>query len=438
MSFGDEVILRFLEIGIVDVGADDTKLEKIRLAVADLVASVKADPSRTQKYTMVAADPDIRASDPVIVEAMAVLKKHWITVSNTFQATPTAIIRAMLVDALVQAARKDDGVAVAFVNTARNTLPYSQVANERPIWLDVVAEIESLVDKRAEFEWSTPETISVPNFAFQPPAQSAQEVPEIAIDRDALNASLLGATGPHAQGSNPHYPHNNPQPWGIEFAKRASKGIADAFNEALADLNIEPIDIGQPLSALCTAINDHLDSTLASFSRSTAGLQRRTSLLWWKESMYSPSARAGYRDFPAFSAAALMAVDLHTQLPTFSPASVAFFLSEAIQILPTVQNAGETEVKNIIEEVRTVEALDYLRRAASELVASPAGRTPLIAVLGFPEITGEIDDTKLQELVGMPVGYKMSPIEWGAYIFRELQAARAAKSSKPKNARSKA
>src|SRR2546430_2642861 len=64
-----------------------------------------------------AADPDVSATDPTIVEAMAVLKKHWITMANTFQSTPVAIIRAVLLDAVVQVSREDDAIAVAFVNT---------------------------------------------------------------------------------------------------------------------------------------------------------------------------------------------------------------------------------------------------------------------------------------------------------------------------------
>lgn len=98
----EDVLLRFLEIGVVNVGSDDTKLEKLQLAVQDIVGAIKAAPSKAINFTMVAADPEVPADDPSIVEAMTMLKKHWMTMANTFQSTPVAIIRAVLLDAIVQ------------------------------------------------------------------------------------------------------------------------------------------------------------------------------------------------------------------------------------------------------------------------------------------------------------------------------------------------
>ena len=83
-------------------------------------------------------------------------------------------------------------------------------------------------------------------------------------------------------------------------------------------------------------MSGHLTATLQAVSGATAGLQRRTNLLWWKEALFSPSARMSYRDMSASDAAALMAFDMHRQIPTFSPASVAAFLRETVIALPTV------------------------------------------------------------------------------------------------------
>jgi hypothetical protein len=211
VSTAEEILLRFLEIGLVDVGADDTKLEKLRASVQDLVAGLRKAPGKAIRYTLVAADPDVIATDPAIEEAMVLIRKHWVTVSNTFQTTPVAIVRAMLLDAVVQCARDDDAIGVAFVNSARNTLPNVPSGNERPIWLDVVTEIERKVDERAEAEWATPSMISIPPLSYNGPETKSVNVKKASTDRDTLNAMIVRAAGPQGGGNqNPHW-SNQPQ-----------------------------------------------------------------------------------------------------------------------------------------------------------------------------------------------------------------------------------
>lgn len=323
----DEIILRFLAIGVVDVGGDDAKLEKLRTTAADLSDALKKTPAKTSIYTIVAADPSVPATDPTIQEALTALKKHWTTVANTFSATPVTIIRAMLLDAVVQAAREDDAIAVAFVNSARNALPYVESGNEQPIWAEAVAEIEAKVDERAEAEWATPEMISIEALDHKVPDAISVKAKVGKVDRDTLKTEVSQAAGPWGgDGSNRWQPHQHPQQWSTEFASQLSTAVADAVDQALANSAHQPINLAPPLNALTKAVSIHVDKALAAFGGATSGLQRRTNLLWWKEALHSPSAHVSYRDLPAFGAAALMALDLYEQVPTYSPASVSAFL----------------------------------------------------------------------------------------------------------------
>jgi len=102
---------------------------------------------------MVAADSHITATDLTVEEAMTALRKQWETVANAFYSRPVGILRAILLDAIVQAAREDDAIAVAFVNTTRNVLAHSETSDEAEIWREAVSEIETKVDARAESEW---------------------------------------------------------------------------------------------------------------------------------------------------------------------------------------------------------------------------------------------------------------------------------------------
>jgi len=102
-----------------------------------------------------------QSDDPTIQEAMTALRKQWETVSNAYARPPVAILRAILLDAIVLAARLDDAISVAFVNTARNALAQAETSDEEEVWREAVGEIETKVDARAEEEWATPEMITV-------------------------------------------------------------------------------------------------------------------------------------------------------------------------------------------------------------------------------------------------------------------------------------
>lgn len=427
MSENQEILLSFLNIGVVNVGGDDTKLEKIQAAIKDLAAEVKKSPAKAIKYTVVAADPDVEASDPSVEGALATLRSHWNTVSNTFQATPVAIIRAMLLDAVVKSAREDDAVGVAFVNSARNALPYVESGNERPIWLGAVKEIEAKVDDRAVAEWATPEMISLNPLAFSAPQVEPGGIKVHPVDRNSLQTMISQASGPMVGGDqNPYWP-NTAQQWGPEFARRMTTAVADVIDNTVDTIDLDPVDIAGPLQVMAKAVSAHIETALAAISGATAGLQRRADLLWWKEALYSPSARVSYRDLPAFEASALMAVDLFYQVPTFSPASVSAFLSEAIQLLPLVTATEKRGFLDLVKEAHSADALNPLRTVASQLADAPVGRGSLLSLIGYIPQTSSLDAAGLKKFGGMDESSTLAPADWGAFLFRELQAARAVK-----------
>ncbi|MDH0849479.1 hypothetical protein N5D66_16195 [Delftia tsuruhatensis] len=433
-----EYLMRFLDIGAIDLKGDDSRLEKLRATAKDLSAVLKKAPAKTASFTMVAADPGVASDDPTIQEAMAALRKQWETVSNAFSSPPVAILRAVLLDAVVQAGRADESISVAFVNTARNALAHAETADEAVVWREAVAEIEAKVDARAEQEWATPEMISVDPLQYTPPAAVTLKFKAPTVDREALQSEIQRASGPWGgSSSNQHSPQNNPQAWAASFADKMATTIADELETLSKGLAPAPVDLTQPLTTLAKAITAHVEKALASFSGATAGLQRRTNLLWWKEALYSPSVHESYLDLPAFEAAALMALDLHEQVPTYSPASVSAFLKEAIRCLPVDPGdaeGGKQEIAQLVSDARTTEFMQPFRNLAAQYVQAAAGRGPLLSVIGHPQSPTAVDAAALRALAGLDASTKMTPSEWGTYLFRELQSARAtnANAKRPK------
>jgi hypothetical protein len=436
-----EFLMKFLEIGAIDLKGDDTKLDKLRSTAKDLSAALRKAPTKTASFTMVAADPNIAATDPTVEEAMAALRKQWETVANAFSGRPIGILRAILLDAIVQAARSDDAIAVAFVNTARNALAHAETSDEAEIWREAVSEIETKVDAHAEAEWATPEMITVDPMQYTPPAPVSTDYEAPTVNQNELKAKIHSAAGPWGPNTpNPHQPNNNPQAWSQDFANKMSIAIAEALDGMAEELAPAPVDLSGPLSTLAKAVTAHVDKALASFSGATAGLQRRTNLLWWKEALYSPSAHASYLDLPPFEASALMALDLHELVPTYSPASVSAFLREAIRCLPVEkgdQGNGRRDVADLLHDARTTTFMQPFRALAAQYAPEPVGRGPLLSLIGHPRDSGAIEATTLRTLGGVDASTKMTPSDWGTYLFRELQTARATSDSPAKRAKKK-
>lgn len=430
----EAVLQRFLNNGLIDVQGDDAKLEKLSLAAKDLAGNLKKTPSKTLNYSLIAFDPDAPEDDPVVQEALTSLQNRWNTYRNTFTSTPVAVIRAMLLDALLLAAADDDRVGVCFVASARNALPLMPAENERKIWADAVRQVERQVDARAETEWAIPESIKAPPFDYDVPKLQAPDVQISKVERPTLSQEMLAAAGPTYHNpnkgnvntnGNPHWPQAN-QNWVWEFGQRSSAAVADAIDKVMNEIEVSQPDLTEPFSKFASAVSSYVDGTLAAVSAATAGLQRRTNLLWWREALYSPSAHQSYRDLPVTVAAAQMALDLYSSVPLFSPASVSAFLGETVRRLEGAEGSEGRLVRELVVEAQQHESLAPLRISAASLAAEPEGRGPLLSLIGHANHKDATDESSFRRLTGVPPDAKLDPVAWAGWLFRELQAAKAA------------
>ena len=382
----DDILLRFLQNGLINVGGDDAKLKKLQDTANVLSDVLQKNPTKTTAFAFTAFDPDITAEQPVVEEVTAALVEQWPTYVNTFAGTPTTVIRAILLAALARAADKDNRIADALVTYARNMLPHIRVGNEQPIWHDLVMDLENEVEKRAGAEWATPDAIEVPPLKLSVDPLKIP-VKTLKLNRKELTQNLFEASGPQnptgEASTNPNpYWSDSAEQWSYEFAPRAAVAVADAVDPALK-VTIGPVDFGE----IVETVSRHFNKTLEAVSRATAGLQRRTYLLWWKEALYSPSLRRSYRDLPGLQAAVLMAFDLYNLVPNFTPRSVSSFLNETVRALPQIDVEERKPLLELIKDVAVSEELTALR-VTIESLGLGAARGPLLAVVGNREANG--------------------------------------------------
>ncbi|MGJ0639387.1 GTPase-associated system all-helical protein GASH [Xenorhabdus bovienii] len=422
----NQVLLGFLKVGLLDLNSDDTKLAKLQEAAGDLVGILKKAPGKTTPFSLIAFDPQAPVDDPVITEATAVLQKRWPTYINTFAGSPVTVIRAILLEALVQASG-DEKVGLAFVSSARNVLPHIEAENEQSIWVDIVAAIEKQVDIRAELEWSTPDSINISSMPALTPAPIEITAAEVSVDNDLLETELQAAAGPNtlagATNGNQYNSYNNNTQWVTDFGTRAASAISTALENVVEQSLAGKIDLSEPFNELSQAVSNYVGDAIKSVSVATSGLQRRTNLIWWKETLYSPSARVSYRRLSKPTAAVLMAFDLYQQVPTFSPASVVAFLYETVLSLPDIDPDEQLSIRTLLSELVTSPELNELRNVASQLLPDNGGRGPILGALGA--IQSELNDDRLREKIGISVETVLTLPEWASWFFRELQAAEA-------------
>ena len=438
----DDILLKFLNKRLIDVGGDDDKLEHLRRTAADLAGILEKTPTKAGPFALVAFDPHVPATDPTVVEVEDALRKHWQTYVNTFSDTPVTVFRAMLLDALISACTRNDTVAAAFVASARNVLPFMEVGDEQEIWADIVADIEDKVEERSEGEWATPDSISVPDIKLKPPAADEIRISSKKVNTASLASKFMAAAGPHATvpdrgqvetEGNPQWPQDAPEAWNYEFGRRTAQTVGDVITRAVEGLSVEGVDLPAFTTEAARAISDHLTKTLQAVSTATAGLQRRTNLLWWKEALFSPSARISYREVSPADAAVLMAFDMHQLIPTFSPASVAAFLRETVVSLPALDQEETSSIRDLVEKTRDTYVLSQFRTEAAKLVSAPAGRCSVLAVIGHPDAIPQLDDPGFRDRIGVKPATALTLPDWSVWVFRELQAARAvAEASTPK------
>jgi chemotaxis protein CheY-P-specific phosphatase CheC len=112
--------------------------------------------------------------------------------------------------------------------------------------------------------------------------------------------------------------------------KRRIKTTANLVVKAVNDFGNEMVgSFRSHLSQMETVFIDCLESSLRDFILD----ERRSQLLWWRQTLFSPFSRMSYRWLDPCQAALVMAIDLHKMVTLYAPQSVEYLLCEATQAL---------------------------------------------------------------------------------------------------------
>jgi hypothetical protein len=419
-----DVLQRFLTKRLFDVGADDNRVKPLRDAAADVAALIKTAPQRTATFTMVAIDAGVGPDQPLVGEVMKILEKHWQSYAGAFTDSklPT-VARAILLHALSMAMGSEP-IAAAVSLTARNMLPHLGDAGDRELWADIIGDAERRLGLKAERDWALPSAAK----AVGSELTIAQAEPLVApgISRDWLSTRLEAAAGPHNENgdalasSNPNFP-NAGAPWSHKFGPIAATAISSAVNNAIKTL-VERLGERDAAQELRAAVSEYVAFSTIALTRTAVGLERRTALLWWKEALYSPAARASYRDLDPSAAAALAAIDASAQTGAFAPRMAEAMVRETLRSI----DGNMLEERSLVDHCTAIGAttgdVHQAIQTGFAAIHGESGRAPLGALLTRPEPGSP---AAIETGLGLSGDTLVSAIDLGIWLFRDLQASAA-------------
>lgn len=216
------------------------------------------------------------------------------------------------------------------------------------------------------------------------------------------------------ESPNQYWP-NQPQNWSYEFAPRAAKGIAEAIDKVLKDLQTKVLTGMQ--TSIYDSVNDIMAKMYDEVVERNRFLQIRTELLWWKEACYSVSLNQSYKDQQRGVLQVAIAFDYASFIPEIYPTSVDYFLKE------TYKNITAEEDKNLkLSEI--LKLIEQFRTQLKTIFNEPNTQLGRISLLDY--IVGLVWEKftlkQFQRLVGISDNSEMTLAEFTIWLFHDLQS----------------
>ena len=421
------MLQRFLDNGMLDIGEDDAKFKYLQQASHDLSNSLLDEKPKVISYTLVALDSNISPDEPVLMEVENAIKQHWNTLRNKFKDVPRQIYRAVIFEALRVASEQNETVASIVWLTGSNFLLHADLGRELDICKNFLSEMGNIAERKAEEDWKIGQKYhspQLPNWSIEWPDIELSQV-----NKEELTKELAAAAGPQGKNGqigtnpNPQWPNQAPQ-WSHHFAPRAAQGIAQVVNQSYNELaesihkNLEQLNA--PLNNYASAIHTTFKEVIEQSMHSIVMQERRSRLLWWRQTLYSSTLQCGYRTLDAYQTVFIMAYDLHQQVTAYSPQSVEYLLREAVQEVIKVQASKSISLNKFCEELRSNEKLFTLLESIKS-TTEITGRMPLLVFIKHT-LQSTLECEKLEKRVGISNHTEIELEDLAVWLFRDLQA----------------
>lgn len=328
----DNFLQDFLKTGLFDIGDNDERLKWLQESIADLKKKFEEDNSLLPKFTLVALDPNISDTEPVMIETEKIITDYWRALRGRYPEMPRNIIRGVILNALNSVGKADAYAARIIYLTALNFYPFAKLNSEKKLVDEMLNALGELAEKNAVEEWSLIE--EEPFLKIGTLKVSGLKIEGVKFDSAKFKQNWSEAFTNSPSGHGPQHGFQNNE-YRAHFESKTTEAITSSINTTLESLNksISAVDIETPINKFFTEFKKNLDANLKTSFSSLTAVERRSKLLWWKETLYSASQKRSYRGLDKNLLPVLMASDLNNQVPEITPISVDYLLRDTLFLL---------------------------------------------------------------------------------------------------------
>lgn len=430
------ILQGFLDAGMLSMVEEDEKLKHLQETAQDLAAKPPKVKTDLINHTLIALDPAAAPDEPVFEKVETALKKHWQTFRAKFPDAPRQLLRAIIFESLRLRGEKDAATAAIIWWTGASYLPYTDLGREREVCSAFLLGMGDIAEKKAAEEWANSYDYTAPDL---PPFEVSFEEKGYMINDKSLTKQLAAASGPQdAEGQatgpnpNPNWP-NSASAWSYHFAPRAATGIKAVVDASLAALGNNMMEgfkqAGASLSSHAAAINEAVHGAIDQVAKSAKANERRNQLLWWRQTLYSPTLKQSYREVDHAIAALVMGYDVHKQVADYYPQSVEFLLREAVRNIVAAKDSDRADGMTLFEfckQIQTNERASEIKQELKASVSDEPGRISLLRCVKNTLAGDLLDAERLADRVGLKRDTIITLEDLAVWMLRDMQAYRLA------------
>lgn len=410
-------LLKFLELGLFDIGEQDERLDQLQSAIENVKSDLTQHQAKLPQYILVALDKDISPDEPVLLEVEKQVTQHWKTLRQRHKNRPVVLLRGVILNALFELGNATPQFSRIIYLVGSNFYLFASLGKEKELVFDQLQSFGEKAESEAVSNWALKEGQAIQGMPNLKIAGVAGKKTKPDISYNTLKASLKKAADRSPQGHMPsqqnHLPH-----WAEHFSEEATTGISAVMDEVLNNIQDSlPIShIQESINKFFTKFNSSLNQALQNSLGSLMAVERRSKLLWWKETLYSQSQRKSYRDITKTELLpVVMAYDLLEQLPDITPVSVDYLLRDMFFLL-LAKKDKKTTFSDYFKGMQ--EHQEMLKQYFDES-PNPSGRisiTDFIALLMHERV--KVDDFK--ERTGIDLQESIKPSDLSVVILHDL------------------
>lgn len=358
------ILTGFMAANLLQIGADDEKLQLLEAASVDLAKQIKSNPILAYRLTLVGLDEQVPVTDPAHKLVAAVVTAKWQTMTNKTGPGPVQIYRGVMLRGLEIAAADNPALRFAIALIARNQPERINTDEAKAAIATMLAGFEEAITAEMTTAWVNPVDMALPKLTGK--------IKKPQVDKDGMTQAFNADSVAVAIQSG-------------------AKFCAEDMQEALREI-VQSWATGLEQLAIRDA---------------------KAELLWIRASQYSPSAKASLRTLNPDDLVLHAVLDVSRSVPAMAPPSVDYFLRELVSTIKPDRVHLTALLTSISGKLATQPEADVIL-VDNPLGAEGRGSWLERALRGGPS-------TSFEEQTGAPALYEDTFAEFAVKFYRELQ-----------------